>query len=132
MTARVILAAALITIGVLGWVFWPRIAEWLTPTPEVEERAEPVEHHGATEAYGKELRAAGAMLPSSDLIRPAEQMAADREELHGISEALDHFGDVMTDALSRFLRNQPTVLLRLPSSIEQTGEFPVVELGVKG
>lgn len=109
-------------IGVAGLVFWPRIAPFLQPRPK------PQKHEGATEKYAGELHRAAATLPSPELIRPAEQMDADHEALAEIGRALDHFGEVMTDALSRFLRNQPTVLLRLPSSIEQTGEFPVVEM----
>jgi hypothetical protein len=68
------------------------------------------------------------MLPSPDLRTIAEQMDADHEDLAEIGRALDHFGTVMTDALSRFLRNQPQTLLRLPSSIEHTGELPIVEM----
>jgi hypothetical protein len=121
MTARIILAALLITIGVAGWIFWPRIAQLL------DGPARPPS--GADEGYRDELRAMKGMpLPVELCLKPAEQMEADHEDLAEIGRALDHFGTVMTDALSRFLRNQPQTLLRLPSSIEHTGEIPVVEL----
>lgn len=87
-----------------------------------------MEHEGATEEYGDKLRAMRKVENSPDLIRPSEQMLADHEALHAISTALDDFDRTVSDAISRFLRNQPTVLLRLPSSIEHTGELPVVEM----
>jgi hypothetical protein len=136
MTARIIFAALLVTIGVAGWIFWPRIAQLLdgpSPTqddePDDREAGEPVEHEGATEGWGAKLSAMRNMpLPVELCLKPAEQMEADHEDLAEIGRALDHFGTVMTDALSRFLRNQPQTLLRLPSSIEHTGELPVVEM----
>lgn len=132
-TWLLILAAALLAtaIGFYGPSVVNRMDRFGSWSPLVREMdKKPAAHEGATEAYGAELHNAAKKLPSPDLIRPAEQMVADHEALHAITIALDDFDRTVSDAISRFLRNQPTVLLRLPSSIEHTGEMPVVELAV--
>ena len=135
MTARIILATLLIAIGVVGWIFWPRIAQLLDgPVPTVPEEPDERDDQeerpasGADEEFTEELRAMRLAPVDENLRTAAEQMDADHEDLAEIGRALDHFGTVMTDALSRFLRNQPQTLLRLPSSIEHTGELPIVEM----
>jgi hypothetical protein len=120
MPSRIILAALLITIGVAGWILWPRIAQLLDgPAPTVPE--EPAERDdqeerpasGADEPYAEELRAANEMLPSPDLRTIAEQMVADHEELGAITVALEEFGRNVTDAISGFLIRQPKTLLQV-------------------
>jgi hypothetical protein len=121
---RLILSAALNTIGVAGLILWPSIERLLSPTAP-EERPD----SGADEKFPAELRALRRAPVAPELVRqvpPAEQMVADHEALNGISVALDHFDRVISDELSRFLRKQPRTLLRLPSSVEHTAEFPVV------
>jgi hypothetical protein len=104
----------------------------LAPTqpeePDTSDGQEERPASGADEEYADELHTANAMLPSPDLRTAAMQMVADHEALNEISKALDDFDRNVSNAISRFLRNQPKVLLRLPSSVEHTAEFPVVEL----
>jgi len=116
-------------MGVASLIFWPRIAQLLDgPTPTQDDEPDDREASGADEEFPEELRAMRMAPVDENLRTAAEQMDADHEDLAEIGRALDHFGTVMTDALSRFLRNQPQTLLRLPSSIEHTGELPIVEM----
>lgn len=123
MTPLILIAVGV--IGVAGLVFWPQIERWLNPVPKPVPGRDAA---GADEKFPGELRALRYAPVAQNLIRPAEQMVADHEALSGISAALDNFDRIVSDAISRFLRSQPTVLLRLPSSIEVTGELPVVEM----
>lgn len=79
MTARIILAALLIAIGVSGWIFWPRIARLLdgpSPTqddePDDREAGKSVKHEGATEEFGDKLRALRNAPVAPELISDTE------------------------------------------------------------
>lgn len=118
MTGYLFLLAVIFTVGGVSYATFRWFTRPLSPTVE-----------GATEEYADKLAAMRHMPPPVDLpLKPAEQMVADHEALAGISTALDEFDRNVSDAISRFLRTQPRVLLRLPASIEHTGEFPVVEM----
>jgi hypothetical protein len=131
MTARIILAALLITASILGLIYGPTLIRRMDatgPSSTQDDEPDDREASGADEEFPEELRAMRLAPVDENLRTAAEQMDADHEDLAEIGRALDHFGTVMTDALSRFLRNQPQTLLRLPSSIEHTGELPIVEM----
>jgi len=73
MTARIILAALLITIGVAGWIFWPRIAQLLTgPSPTQDDEPDDREASGADEEFTEELRAMRLAPVAPELISDTE------------------------------------------------------------
>jgi len=79
MTARIILATLLIAIGVVGWIFWPRIAQLLDgPVPTVPEEPDERDDQeerpasGADEEFTEELRAMKDAPVAPELISDTE------------------------------------------------------------
>jgi uncharacterized membrane protein len=87
----------------------------------------PLEHVGATEAYGPELRAAGQALPSADLRTTGEQMVADHRELGGIGDALDQFAERTMHELRLFCGDDLELFMRATrwggAVLDDTGTF---------
>lgn len=102
---------------------WPvrRVQQFIvTMTPRLRQYA-PIVHEGASEGYGRELRALrSAPLDPALSLKPAQQMNVDHECLSAISTAVDEFGQAVLGALGEFLRDLPEVLL------EVTRERPAV------
>jgi hypothetical protein len=88
---------------------------------------QPVEHVGATEAYGPELRAAGQALPSADLRTTGEQMVADHRELGGIGDALDQFAERTMHELRLFCGDDLELFMQLTrwggAALDDTNTF---------
>jgi hypothetical protein len=133
MTLRQILGVLLLALIVIGgavaWRYAPSPDGPTAPDePGVRDDQEERPASGADEEFTEELRAMRLAPVDENLRTAAEQMLADHEELGAITVALEEFGRNVTDAISGFLIRQPQTLLRLPSSIEHTGELPIVEM----
>lgn len=96
--------------------------------------ADPVEHEGATEAYGAVLQQVGKALPSADLRTTGEQMVADHAELAGISDAMDACDERIMHKLRLFCGDDLELFMQLTrwggATLEDTGTFPVVRAEV--
>jgi hypothetical protein len=131
---RLILSAALITIGVAGLILWPRIERLLSPTapeePDTSDGQEERPASGADENWSPLQDVANA--EKTDQPAPDFDTHVWLVDVHGELNALEdafrhdveHFwswayDQLGVDALTR---------LRLPSSVEHTAEFPVVTL----
>lgn len=83
------------------------------------------QHEGAVPGWSP-LAAVAAVTQAPELTTAGEQMVADHQALHVIGEAIAHFDKVIEAELDRFLSAMPLVRMRLPASVEQTGEMPML------
>lgn len=110
-----------------------RLLHWLRTRPTREAESEPtspdghIDHVGATDGWSPADEVAHVDTDPALITLPMH-MAADHAALAGISTALDQFGQHVDDAVGRFLRHQPAILLRLPRALEDTGPIDIAAL----
>lgn len=97
----------------------------------VHRRRKAPSYEGATEDYGAELRSLRNIPVSPDLASTSEVDI--RAEVHDalwdpISAAIDDFDAALEAVLDRLLADDPQLRIRLPASVDDTGQYEVAEL----
>jgi hypothetical protein len=154
MTGRLILAAALTTIAVAGWAFWPRIERLLSPTqPEEPDTSDGQEEpSGADEGYGDVLHAIAEAMAAEDaedaareaheaklrIIAAEHQLDLDKQDDRSFAEdiaAFRHYTNTHVAAFTQRMAGLESWLdgwapgwrrLRLGNVLDDTSEFAMV------